>query len=119
LPEEIAPGVTLGYALEALTFIPAHALGAPLLWTAIDFFGTHALTLPAITTSSVDMHAHLAAADWITGVEPLVLLSCLAALVVLLGAVGRRITDSRGGALAALAGTAFVASTRLSAITRS
>ncbi|MEU7861906.1 hypothetical protein [Nonomuraea sp. NPDC049141] len=157
LPEEIALGVTLGYALEALAHMPARAIGAPLLvvawpigtyvlflavprlrgrwrsesrtggtplwwswsvaviviclilWTAIDFFGTQALTRPAITTSSVDTHAHLAAAGWITEMEPLVLLSRLAALVVLLGAVGRRITGSRGGALAALAGTVFVA----------
>ncbi|GII78692.1 hypothetical protein Sru01_36740 [Sphaerisporangium rufum] len=48
--------------------------------------------------------AHLAAASWITGVEPMVLMFRLAALplvgvfVVLLAALGRRITGSFGGA---------------------
>ncbi|MCA2229189.1 hypothetical protein [Nonomuraea aurantiaca] len=194
LPEEIALGVTLGYALEILTYIPARALGQPLLvaawpigtyavffavpqlrrrwkgasragrtplwwswctalaviyligWIAVNFYRTQALTWPAIGRSYVDMpfhlaligelkhhmpptmpgvageplgyhwfvHAHMAAASWITGVEPRVLLyrlavlPMLAALVVLLGLVGRRVTGSRMGALAAVASTILI-----------
>ncbi|MFI7039631.1 hypothetical protein ACIBI0_23320 [Microbispora rosea] len=60
------------------------------------------------------VYAHYAAASWITGVEPLVLLfrlgmlPVLAALVVLLGMVARRGAGSRAGALAAVAGTFYV-----------
>ncbi|MEV0202170.1 hypothetical protein [Nonomuraea sp. NPDC050691] len=56
------------------------------------------------------VYAHWAAASWITGVEPLVLLlrlgmlPVLAAFVVLVAMLGRRVTDSwTGGALAATA----------------
>ncbi|MEV1170001.1 hypothetical protein [Nonomuraea sp. NPDC049784] len=198
-PEELALGVALGYALEVLAYIPARAIGAPLLvvawplgtyalflavpglrghwrgrprtgrapgwwpwsltliviclilWTAAEFFGTHALIWPAMASSYVDMpyhlaligevkhhmppttpgvageplayhwfvHAHVAAASWVTGLEPLVLLyrlavlPMLAALAVLLGAVGRRVTGSWAGGLAALAGTVFVAAPTL------
>ncbi|MFB9627305.1 hypothetical protein [Nonomuraea helvata] len=34
LPEELALGLTLGYALEVLTYVPARALGLPLLFLA-------------------------------------------------------------------------------------
>ncbi|WP_433435269.1 hypothetical protein [Nonomuraea sp. CA-141351] len=198
-PEELALGTALGYALEVLTYIPARAIGAPLLvmawplgtyvlflavprlrghwragprtnrtprwwpwaltliviclilWTAVTFFGTHALTWPAMASSYVDMpyhlaligelkhhvpptapgvageplayhwfvHVHVAAASWVTGVEPLVLLyrlavlPMLAALAVLLAAVGRRVTGSWVGGLAALASTVFVAAPSL------
>ncbi|MER6947323.1 hypothetical protein ABT294_25130 [Nonomuraea sp. NPDC000554] len=194
LPEEIALGLTLGYALEVLTYIPARALGAPLFvlawpvctyvaflavprlrrywkggvrakrtplwwswcsaasviyligWSAVTFFRSEPLTWPALGKSFVDMpfhlalvgelknhmpptmpavageplvyhwfvYAHLAAASWVTGVEPLVLvfrlamLPMLAAFVVLLGTVGRRITGSRAGALAGVAGTLLI-----------
>ncbi|MEQ4717343.1 hypothetical protein [Nonomuraea sp. B19D2] len=193
-PEEVALGVALGYALEVLAYIPARAIGAPLLvvawplgtyvlflvvprlrghwrgrprsgraprwwpwshlliviclilWTAGEFYDAHALTWPAMASSYVDMpyhlalagevkhhmppttpgvageplayhwfvHAHVAAASWVTGVEPLVLLyrlavlPMLAALVVLLGAVGRRITGSWAGGLAGLVSAVFV-----------
>ncbi|MEU8197791.1 hypothetical protein AB0C10_28830 [Microbispora amethystogenes] len=65
------------------------------------------------------VYAHLAAASWITGVEPLVLLfrlgmlPVLAALVVLLGMVARRGAGSRAGALAAVAGTFYVVAPNL------
>ncbi|MFI7706023.1 hypothetical protein [Nonomuraea sp. NPDC049480] len=199
LPEELALGVALGYALEVLVYIPARAIGAPLLvvawplgtyalflavpglrghwrgrprigrtprwwpwsltliviclvlWTATEFFGAHPLTWPAMASSYVDIpyhlalvgevkhhmppmmpgvageplayhwfvHAHIAAASWVTGVEPLVLLCrlavlpMLAALAVLLAAVGRWVTRSWAGGLATLAGTVFVAAPSL------
>ncbi|MEV0144571.1 MULTISPECIES: hypothetical protein [unclassified Nonomuraea] len=65
------------------------------------------------------VYAHWAAASWITGVEPLVLLlrlgmlPVLAAFVVLVAMLGRRVTDSwTGGALAATA-TLLVGAPRL------
>ncbi|WP_113701589.1 hypothetical protein [Nonomuraea lactucae] len=194
LTEAVALGATLGYAMEVLTYIPARALGAPLLvlawplgtyalfiavprlrarwkggpaarraplwwswclaltviylivWTAVNFFRTQALTWPAIGASFVDMpfhlalvgelkhhmppmvptvageplvyhwfvYAHMAATSWVTEVEPLVLLfrlavlPMLAALVVLLALIGRRVTGSRAGALGAIAATVLV-----------
>lgn len=194
LTEGLALGVTLGYALEVLTYIPARALGVPLLvmawpistyvlflavprlrrhwkgapgaertplrwswctalimiylivWSAVNVFRTQALTWPAIGTSFIDMpfhlalagelknhmppmvptvvgeplvyhwfvYAHVAAASWVTGVEPLVLLfrlailPMLAALIVVLGMIGRRITHSNAGALAGLASTVLI-----------
>ncbi|MFD1536104.1 hypothetical protein [Nonomuraea guangzhouensis] len=199
LTEGLALGVTLGYALEVLTYIPARALGVPLLvlawpistyvlflavprlrrhwrgapdadrtplwwswctalimmylivWSAVNVFRTQALTWPAIGTSFIDMpfhlalagelknhmppmvptvageslvyhwfvYAHVAAASWVTGVEPLVLLfrlailPMLAALVVILGMIGRRITHSNMGALAGLASTLLIAAPSL------
>ncbi|GLW23234.1 hypothetical protein Mame01_32770 [Microbispora amethystogenes] len=65
------------------------------------------------------VYAHLAAASWVTGIEPLVLLfrlgmlPVLAALVVLLTMIARRVAGSRAGALAAVAGTFFVAAPSL------
>ncbi|GII78693.1 hypothetical protein Sru01_36750 [Sphaerisporangium rufum] len=59
-------------------------------------------------------HAHLAAASWATGVEPLVLLTRLdalpmvAALLVLLAATARRIVGTWTGAGAALLGAVFI-----------
>ncbi|MFG1959013.1 hypothetical protein [Nonomuraea sp. NPDC049028] len=194
LMEGLALGLILGYALEVLTYIPARALGMPLLvmawpigtyvlflavprlrghwkgapdagrtplwwswctalimiylivWSAVNVFRTQALTWPAMGTSFIDMpfhlalvgelkhhmppmvptvtgeplvyhwfvYAHLAAASWVTGVEPLVLLfrlailPMLAALIVVLGMVGRRITRSYGGALAGLVSIIFI-----------
>ncbi|MFD8564656.1 hypothetical protein ACWDOR_37645 [Streptosporangium canum] len=61
------------------------------------------------------VYAHFAAASWVTGVEPLVLLFRLAmlpmlvAFVVLVGALGHRVTRSRVGALLSIGGTIFVA----------
>ncbi|MEU4533864.1 hypothetical protein AB0G15_03250 [Streptosporangium sp. NPDC023825] len=61
------------------------------------------------------VYAHLAAASWTTGVEPLVLLfrlgmlPMLVAFVVLVGAIGHRVTGSRAGALLSIGGTIFVA----------
>ncbi|MEV0595083.1 hypothetical protein [Nonomuraea cavernae] len=195
LPEQLALGLTLGYALEVLTYLPVRALGMPLLvvawplgtyalfiavprlrgywkgtgragrvplwwaWSialiviclialvAAGFYRIQPLTWPAMLSSSVDMpfhlalagelkhhvpptvpyvageplvyhwfvYAHLAASGWITGIEPIILLfrlavlPMLAAFVVLLAMVGRRLTGSRRGALAAVASTVFVA----------
>ncbi len=61
------------------------------------------------------VYAHFAAASWITGVEPVVLLTrlavlpMLAALVVLIGATARRVSGSWTGASLAVAGSVFVA----------
>ncbi|GAA4206620.1 hypothetical protein GCM10022252_69010 [Streptosporangium oxazolinicum] len=61
------------------------------------------------------VYAHLAAASWITGVEPLVLVfrlgmfPMLVAFVVLVGTIGHRVTGSRAGALLAIGGTVLVA----------
>ncbi len=61
------------------------------------------------------VYTHFAAASWITGIEPLVLLyrlamlPMLAAFVVLIGMIGQRVTGSRPGAGLAVAGTVFVA----------
>ncbi|MET7460686.1 hypothetical protein [Nonomuraea sp. NPDC005501] len=109
------------------------------LWISVGYFATHPIagprgTAPVAALPHLDMidrlishgpgggpfghdwfvHAHLAAASWITGVEPSVLLfrlaplPMLAALVVLLGMAGRRFTGSRRQALAALTAAAFV-----------
>ncbi|WP_344926648.1 hypothetical protein, partial [Streptosporangium carneum] len=65
------------------------------------------------------VYAHFAAASWVTGVEPLVLLfrlgvvPMLAVLVVLLGMAGRRVTGSWTGAAVALAGTVFMTAPNL------
>ncbi|MGW4637529.1 hypothetical protein ACWEN6_03325 [Sphaerisporangium sp. NPDC004334] len=193
--EEIALGLTLGYAAEILCYMGARAAGMPLLvlawpvavvaaflavprlrrhwrspavleraplwaswslalvmtfllaWSALNFFRTHALTWPGLGAASIDMpfhlaligelkhhmpptspmvagepllyhwfvYAHYAAASWVTGVEPLVLLCRLGALpmlavtVVLVGMTGRRVTGSWAGAALAAAGTVFVA----------
>ncbi|KAA9377521.1 hypothetical protein F5972_17955 [Microbispora cellulosiformans] len=65
------------------------------------------------------VYAHFAAASRITGVEPLVLLfrlgmpPMMAALVVLLAMIGRRVTGSSAGALVALAGTVLMTAPNL------
>ncbi|MGW4422906.1 hypothetical protein [Streptosporangium sp. NPDC004631] len=65
------------------------------------------------------VYAHLAAASWVTGVEPAVLLlrlgmlPILAALVVLLAMTGRQIMNSWAGALVAVVSTLFVAAPSL------
>ncbi|NUW42415.1 hypothetical protein [Nonomuraea rhodomycinica] len=195
LPEQVALGLTLGYAIEVLTYLPARALGLPLMvlawplgtyalflavprlrghwrrgpgarpvplwwsWTlalvtiavvalvAAGCYARQPLTWPALLSSPVDMpfhlaltgelrnhvpptmpavageplayhwfvYAHLAAASRVTGIEPSVLLfrlavlPMLAAFVVLLGMVGRRLTGSRRVAAGAVAATVFVA----------
>ncbi|MBN6053701.1 hypothetical protein JYK22_17300, partial [Nonomuraea sp. RK-328] len=183
LPEELALGLALGYAAEVLCYLPARAMGTPLLvavwpmgtyavfaavprlrahcrrarraraplwwswclalgvicltlWIGAGYFAVHPVaTPPAAALPHLDMvarlmshgpdggpfghdwfvHAHLAAASWITGVAPSVLLlrlaalPMLAALVVLLAMAGRRFTGSRRQALTALAAAVFVA----------
>ncbi|MER5622127.1 hypothetical protein ABT061_13900 [Streptosporangium sp. NPDC002544] len=60
------------------------------------------------------VYAHFAAASWVTGVEPLVLLfrlamlPMLAGLAVVLGMIGRRVTGSWAGALLTVGGTFFI-----------
>ncbi|MBN6053682.1 hypothetical protein JYK22_17205 [Nonomuraea sp. RK-328] len=65
------------------------------------------------------VYAHYAAASWITGVEPMVLLfrlgmlPVLAAFVVLVAMLGRQLTDSWKGALAATGATVLLGAPRL------
>ncbi|SFK23960.1 hypothetical protein SAMN05216275_12068 [Streptosporangium canum] len=65
------------------------------------------------------VYAHLAAASWVTGVEPLVLLfrlgmlPMLAALAVILATIARRVAGSWVVALLALLGTVFIAAPNL------
>ncbi len=80
-------------------------------------------TVPMVAGEPLSYHwfvyAHLAAASWVTGVEPLVLLfrlgmfPVLAAFVVLAGMTGRRITGSWAGAALTTAGTVLVATPSL------
>ncbi|MER5646567.1 hypothetical protein [Streptosporangium sp. NPDC002524] len=80
-------------------------------------------TAPMVAGEPLSYHwfvyAHLAAASWVTGVEPLVLLLRLgmlpvvAAFVVLAGMTGRRVTGSWTGGALTLAGTIFVATPSL------
>ncbi|GAA1308784.1 hypothetical protein Psi02_25230 [Planotetraspora silvatica] len=192
--EEIALGLTLGYAVEVAAYIAARAVGAPLLvlawpagvvgaflvlprlrahwrpgrrprppvwwswsialvvvylvaWSARTVFRATPVTWPGLAGSFQDMsyhlaligelkhhvpptlpmvageplfyhwfvYAHLAAASWITGIEPVVLLlrlamlPMLAALIVLVGMLAQRMTGSRPAALLAVLGTLFVA----------
>ncbi|OPG12436.1 hypothetical protein B1L11_14595 [Microbispora sp. GKU 823] len=193
--EEIALGLTCGYAIEVFFYIGVRALGAPLLvviwpittyvlflavpglrghwrggrrrstpplwyswslaiafvylvlWGAVTYFRTTALTWPALGSAAPDVsfhlaligelkhhvpptipmvagepllyhwfvYAHLAAASWTTGLEPLVLLTrlamlpMLAALVVLIGMTARRVIGLWGGASIAVVGAVFAA----------
>ncbi|WP_371784575.1 hypothetical protein [Streptosporangium subroseum] len=65
------------------------------------------------------VYAHMAAASWVTGVEPLMLLlrlsmlPMLAAFVVILGAIARRVIGFRAGALPAIAGALLAAAPSL------
>ncbi len=80
-------------------------------------------TVPMVAGEPLSYHwfvyAHLAAASWVTGVEPLVLLfrlgmlPMLAAFVVLAGMTGRRVTGSWTGAALTAAGTVLVATPSL------
>ncbi|GGO65531.1 hypothetical protein [Nonomuraea cavernae] len=166
LPEEVALGLTFGYALEVLASLLSRAAGVPLLvavwplgtyalflavprlhrhwkgaprpaptslrwswglalgvicligWTAADRFGAPLAPAGVLDGHEWSIQAHLAAAA-LTGIEPLVLSSRLAmlpilgTLVVLLGAVGRRVIGTWAGALGALAATVFVAAPSL------
>ncbi|GII27291.1 hypothetical protein Pmi06nite_07330 [Planotetraspora mira] len=65
------------------------------------------------------LYTYFAAASWVTGVEPLVLLvrvgmlPMFAAVVILLGAIGRRVINSWPAALAAVVSTVFIAAPNL------
>ncbi|WP_182874549.1 hypothetical protein [Microbispora sp. H10670] len=121
-------------AWSAVTFYRQAALTWPLMAAAnVDLPYHLALigelkhhmppTVPVVAGEPLLYHwfvyAHLAAASWVTGIEPVVLLfrlgmlPVLAALVVLLTMIARRVAGSRAGALAAVAGTFFVAAPSL------
>ncbi|WP_329083739.1 hypothetical protein [Streptosporangium sp. NBC_01469] len=65
------------------------------------------------------VYTHYAAASWITGIEPLVLLfrlsmlPMMAALTILLAMIAHRLTRSRPAALLAIAGTVFMTAPNL------
>ncbi|MFC7649841.1 hypothetical protein ACFQX6_63030 [Streptosporangium lutulentum] len=65
------------------------------------------------------VYAHFAASSWITGIEPLILLfrlgmlPMLAALLILLAMIARRVTGSRAAALLAITGTVFMTAPNL------
>ncbi|KAA9377522.1 hypothetical protein F5972_17960 [Microbispora cellulosiformans] len=193
--EEIALGLTCGYATEVFAYIGARALGAPLLvagwpvatyvlflavpglrrhwrsgrgrsappvwyswslalafayltaWGAVTYFRPNPLTWPDLGRFVSDLpfhlalagelkhhvppslpmvagepllyhwfvYAHLAAASWVSGLEPLVLLArlavlpMLAALVVLIGMTARRVTGLWAAASLSVAGAVLVA----------
>ena len=112
--------------LGALKFFRSHALTWPALATSHVDMPYHLALIGELKHHMPPMgsmvageplfyhwfvYAHFAAASWVTGVEPLVLLlrlamlPMLAALVVLLAMTARRITGSPAGALLAVAGT--------------
>ncbi|MFI7642192.1 hypothetical protein [Nonomuraea sp. NPDC049400] len=198
LAEEMALGLALGFAVELAVYIPARAVGFPLLvlawpvatlvafllvprlrahwkpgtrpatpvwWSwalalivcylvaksAYSHFGTGPLTWPALAKYSDDatfhlgligelkhhmpptsvivagepllyhwfVYAHWAAASWISGVEPLVLLlrlgvlPMLAAFVVLVAMLARRVMKSWKGPVLAVVATLCVGPPRL------
>ncbi|MEU9884078.1 hypothetical protein [Sphaerisporangium sp. NPDC051011] len=198
LPEDLALGLATGYAAEVFAYVPARALGAPLLvlawpvavyaafllvprlrrfwracprrdaapwqrwfaagtvvyltaWSAFICFRVTAPTWPEAGWSHVDLpfhlslvgelkhhmppqlpivageplnyhwfaYAHMAASSWITGVEPLTLvtrlsvLPMLVAFAVIVGMTGRRVIGSATGGAMAVAGTLLVAAPSL------
>ncbi|GII83238.1 hypothetical protein Ssi03_12280 [Sphaerisporangium siamense] len=198
LPEDLALGLTIGYAAEVLAYIAARAAGAPLLvlawpaavyaafllvprlrpfwrarprpavaawerwfaagtvvyltaWSAFICFRVVAPAWPEAGWAHADLpfhlslagelrhhvppqvpfvageplnyhwfaYAHLAASSWITGVEPLTLLTrlsvlpMLVAFAVLVGLTGRRVAGSAAAGAMAVAGTLLVAAPSL------
>ncbi|WP_285703200.1 hypothetical protein [Microtetraspora sp. NBRC 16547] len=131
-----ALALTMTYllALAVVTFLSKNALTWPGLATSnIDMPYHLALigelkyhlppTVPVVAGEPLFYHwfvyAHFAAASWITGIDPLILLfrlgmaPMMAAIVILLGMIGRRVTGSLAGALVALAGTMFMTAPNL------
>ncbi|MEU9830628.1 hypothetical protein AB0D67_03710 [Streptosporangium sp. NPDC048047] len=125
-PAALSLVMTYLVVLSAARFFRGNALGWPTLAASdLDIPFHLALigelrhhmppTVPAVAGEPLLYHwfvyAHFAAASWVTGVEPLVLLlrlsmlPMLAALVVLLAMTARRLTGSPGGALLAVGGT--------------
>ncbi|MBO4270772.1 hypothetical protein [Microbispora triticiradicis] len=119
---------------SAVTFFRTQALAWPALGASYPDMPLHLAfigelrhhvppTMPIVAGEPLPYHwfvyAHYAAASWVTGVEPLVLLfrlgmlPMIAALVVLLGLAARRVIGSRAGALAALAAVFLVAAPNL------
>ncbi|MGC5010269.1 hypothetical protein ACLQ2R_05850 [Streptosporangium sp. DT93] len=117
-------------AWSAFTFFRTTALTWPAAGTSLFDIPYHLAligelrhhmppTVPVVAGEPLLYHwfvyAHLAAASWVTGLEPLVLLfrlgmfPMLVAFTVLVGAIGHRVTGSRAGSALAVAGTVFVA----------
>ncbi|MGC5010280.1 hypothetical protein ACLQ2R_05905 [Streptosporangium sp. DT93] len=116
-------------AWSAVSFFARNALTWPALGNAFPDMPYHLAltgelrhhmppTVPMVAGEPLLYHwfvyAHLAAASWVTGLEPLVLLlrlgmlPVLAAFVVLAGMTGRRVTGSWAGAALTAAGTVLV-----------
>ncbi|MFG3442168.1 hypothetical protein ACGF0J_33410 [Nonomuraea sp. NPDC047897] len=116
-------------AWSAVKFFATHAVTWPALGTAAPDMPFHLAlvgelrhhvppVVPMVAGEPLAYHwfvyAHLAAASHVTGVEPLILLfrlgmlPMLAALVVLAGLTGRRLTRTWSGAAVTVVGTVFV-----------
>lgn len=133
------------------SWVLALVIAVLVAWSAIKFYGAHAITWPELGQADHDMpfhlaligelrhhvppsvpmvageplfyhwfvYAHFAAASHLTGVEPLILLfrlgmlPMLAALVVLAGLTGRRVTGSWYGGSITAVGTVSVGATSL------
>ncbi|MEU8103045.1 hypothetical protein AB0C18_04885 [Nonomuraea muscovyensis] len=116
-------------AWSAVKFFATHALTWPALGTSAPDMPFHLALVGELTHHVPPMvpmvageplayhwfvYAHLAAAGRLTGIEPLVLLfrlgmlPMLAAIVVLAGMTGRRLTRSWCGAAVTVVGTVFV-----------
>lgn len=121
----LALGVGFLVAWSAVRFFATHALAWPALGTAAPDMAFHLAlvgevkhhmppSVPMVAGEPLSYHwfvyAHLAAASQLTGIEPLVLLfrlgmlPMLAALVVLAGMTGRRVTGSWAGGALTVAG---------------
>jgi hypothetical protein len=130
----LALTMTYLLAMAVVTFFPKHALTWPALATSYVDMPYHMSligelknhmppTVPTVAGEPLFYHwfvyAHFAASSWITGIEPLVLLfrlgmlPLMAAVTVLLGIVGKRVTGSPAGALVALTGTVLMAAPNL------
>ncbi|WP_433240110.1 hypothetical protein ACQPYK_33895 [Streptosporangium sp. CA-135522] len=126
----------IGYliAWSAVNFFRKNALTWPALGTSYVDMPFHLAligelkhhmppTVPMVAGEPLFYHwfvyAHLAAASWVTGIEPLVLLfrlgmlPMLGALTVILGMIARRVTGSWTAALLALLGIVFIAAPNL------
>ncbi|MFI7443333.1 hypothetical protein [Nonomuraea indica] len=116
-------------AWSAVKFFATHAVAWPALGTAAPDMPFHLALIgelrhhmppmvPMVAGEPLAYHwfvyAHLAATSWVTGVEPLILLfrlgvlPMLAALVVLAGLTGRRLTRTWSGAAVTVVGTVLV-----------
>ncbi|MFC3820224.1 hypothetical protein ACFOSO_16630 [Planomonospora venezuelensis] len=115
--------------LSATSFFRSYTVTQPGVWAGASDMLYHLSlvgelrhhmppTVPAVAGEPLLYHwfvyAHLAAASWVTGIEPMVLLlrlgmvPMLAGLLVLVGVTGRRLTGSWLGGVLTVVGTVFL-----------